>query len=92
MLFPPFDGDEVAAHDRRGAEAKERRHDVESADDPHRPDHTDAGRLRIGHRIEANQNVRQSRRAKDQRHAKRNQIERPIGRLVAQARAPGSSS
>ena len=82
--------DERLADDRRRAEAEERRHDVERADDHHRPHHADARGLRIGHGVEADQNVRQSGGAEDQRETQRDQIERAVGRLVAQARLSGS--
>ena len=78
-------GNVVAPDNCRRAEAEKRRHDVKAADQDHRPDDTDPRRLRIGHGVKANENVRQSGGAEDERHAQRNQIERAvIGRGVAQ--------
>ncbi len=62
--------------DRRRAEAEEGRHDVEEADDDHRPDDGDARRLRIGHGVEADEDVRQSGGAEDEREAERDEIDR----------------
>ena len=62
---------EIAPDNRRRAETQKGRQNVKAADDNHRPDHTRARRLRIGHSVEAHQNVRQSCRAEDQRQALR---------------------
>ena len=66
MLVPPCVADEVAADDGGGAEAKERGHDVEAADQDHGPDHAVARGLRVGHGVEPDQNVRQAGGSKDQ--------------------------
>src|SRR5260370_9672057 len=73
------------ADDGRGGETEEGRHDIEGTDDAHRPNHTDAGGASVGNGVEANQNVRQSGGAEDQRETERDQIERATGRLVAKA-------
>ena len=41
--------------------------------------------LRVRHGVEADQDVRQSGGAEDQRQAERDQVERAVRRLVAQA-------
>ena len=62
-------GDVIAPNDRRGAEAEKRRHDVEAADQHHRPDDADPRRLRVGHGVKADENMRQSGGAENERHA-----------------------
>ena len=48
--------------------------DVEQANDDHGPHHADTGRLGVGHGVEANQHVGQTRRAKEEGHAQRDQV------------------
>ena len=64
MLLPPWLGDVIASDDGGRAEAEKRRHDVEAADQDHRPDDADARRFGVGHGVEANQDVRQDRRCR----------------------------
>ncbi len=72
--------------DRRRAEAEEGGHDVEQSDQRHRPHHRSARGGRIGHDVEAHQDVRQSRGTEDQREPERQQLDRAPGRRVHRAR------
>jgi hypothetical protein len=60
----------IRSHEAGCAKAKERRHDIKKTDNNHGPDHTGSRRLGIGHCVKANQNMRQTRRAKEKRHPK----------------------
>ncbi len=62
-------GNVVASDNGRGSKAEERGHDVETADQHHRPNHARACRLGIGNGVEAHQDVRQSGGAKDEGQA-----------------------
>ena len=74
------------AEDRARAEAEERGHHVEGADQDHRPHHRAARRLGVGHGEEPHQDVRQAGRAEHQPEAERDRVER---RRQEQARARG---
>ena len=88
-------GDRLAADQRRRTEAEGQRHQVERADDADRPEHALAGGVGVGDRVEADQDVRQARRAEHQRDAEREQVQLVVAGLrgvagdllaVAQAR------
>ena len=57
--------DEVTAYDGRGSEAEKGGHDVEAADNDHRPDDGETRGLGIGNRVEADQDVGQVRRFRE---------------------------
>src|SRR5271156_3943729 len=78
--------DEVAAHDGGGAPAKKGGEDVEDADQPHGPNHGETRGFRVGHGVEADENMRQSGGSENQRHAERKKIECAVRRFIAQAR------
>src|SRR5208337_2668893 len=79
-------GDEIAAHYGGGAEAQERGHDVEAADERHGPNHTVARRLGVGNGVETHQDMRQTSGAEDERETQGDELQRAVWRLVAQAR------
>ena len=58
--------DEIPAYDGGSAKAEERSHDVEAADQYHRPNHRVPRGLRVGHGVEADEDVRQSGGSEDQ--------------------------
>ena len=68
--------DIVRPHEAGSAEAEEGRHDIEEADDDHGPDDTGTRGLGVGHGVESNEDVRQSRCAEEESHAERNLIPR----------------
>ena len=68
--------DIVRPHEAGSAEAEECGHDVEKTNDDHRPYHTRARRLGIGHGVEANEDVGQACRAEQQGHAEGDLIPR----------------
>ena len=78
--------DVIAPHDRRRSKSQERRHDVEAADQHHRPYHALPRRLRVRHRVEPHQDMRQPGRPEDQRQSQRDQVQCSIRRLETQPR------
>ena len=68
----------AVAEDRPRAEAEERGHHVEGADQGHRPHHRRARGLGVGHGEEPHQDVRQARGAEHQRQAERHGVERGV--------------
>ena len=68
--------DKRLLQDRGGSKAEEGRHDVEKADDRHRPHDTGTRGLRIRHGVEAHEDVRQPRRAEHEAEAERNEVQR----------------
>ena len=69
-----------------GAEAEDEREQVEEADEPGGVEHRAARRPRVGHGVEAHEDVRQPRGAEHQRQAQRDRVQR-IGHELARARA-----
>ena len=76
--LPPLAGRLLArrAEHDAGAEAERRDHEVEGADQEHRPDDARARGLRVGHGEEAHEDVRQARRAEHEREAERHRVDR----------------
>ena len=68
--------DRLAADQRRRAEADDRNDQIEVADEPGRVEHRRARGARVGHGVEAHQDVRQPEQAEHQRQAERNRVDR----------------
>ena len=81
-----FDADLARRKNRGRAEPEKRRHDVEGADDDHRPDDRVPGGPGIGHGVKSHQNVGQPGRAENKREPERDQVDRAPGRFEEQAR------
>src|SRR5664279_5846456 len=77
--------DKVLADDGRRPESQERGHDVEGANQHHRPNHAVTCRFGVRHRVEPDQDMGQAGRTEDQSDAQRNQVQRSIWWFVTQA-------
>ena len=88
-MLPPVSTAVIAVgpDEHHRAEAEDERHQVEEADEAGRVEHRAARRPRVGHGVEAHQDVRQPGGAEHERHAERDRVER-----VRRRACPGAST
>ena len=79
--------DRVRPDQHHRAEAEDERQQIEEPDEPRGVEHRCPRRARVGHGVEAHQDVRQARGAEHQRHAQRHGVQR-LGDQLARRQHP----